>query len=122
MHLRVLGIAVSHHSQSVTSPPPAYKVLSNKEKRRLYDDVGHEAFLKNDASDYAEDEHEDGFHFMFADLFHDLDDGPFVEEQFYHWSFHENVEDERASYHTYSFEDHVFNVHFGDEYEEDHFF
>ncbi|XP_044078110.1 dnaJ homolog subfamily B member 9-like [Siniperca chuatsi] len=92
----------------------AYKVLSNKEKRRLYDSVGHEAFLKDGAPFDPEDEHETSFPFSFADLFHDLDDSLFVEEPYFHWSFHQDGEDEDSPYEHYSFEEPGFSFYFGD--------
>ncbi|XP_045885043.1 dnaJ homolog subfamily B member 9-like isoform X1 [Micropterus dolomieu] len=92
----------------------AYKVLSNKGKRRLYDSTGHEAFLKDEASVDPEDEHETSFHFSFKDLFHDLDDSLFAEEPYFHWSFHQDGEDEDSPHGHYSFEDPVFSLYFGD--------
>ncbi len=89
-------------------------VLSNKEKRRLYDSVGHEAFLKDEAPVDPEDAHEASFHFSFADFFHDFDDGPFVEEPHFHWSFHPDGEDEDGPYKHYSFEEPGFGFYFGD--------
>lgn len=100
-------------------PPPAYQVLSDKEKRRLYDSMGHEAFLKNDA---PEDKPEDGFDFSFADFFHDFDDGPFVREPFVHWSFHDDLQDENLPFQDYSFEEPIFSVYFGDENEEEYLY
>lgn len=99
----------------------AYKVLSNKEKRRLYDSEGHEAFLKNDGSVEPEDDHETGFPFGFEDLFHDFDDSPFIEEPYFHWSFHQDGEDDAAPYEHYSFEGPGSSFFFvdGDEDEED---
>nr|XP_046239958.1 dnaJ homolog subfamily B member 9-like [Scatophagus argus] len=91
----------------------AYQVISNKEKRRLYDSMGHEAFLKNDASVDPEDEHDRDFAFTFADLFHAFDDGPFVKESFFHWSFHQDGEDEGTPYEHYSFEGPGFSFYFG---------
>lgn len=104
------------------SPLLAYKVLSNKEKRRLYDSVGHEPFLKNEASDESEDEDEASFPFSFADLFHDLDHSPFAEESYFHWSFPQDGENEDGPYEHYSFAEPVFSFYFGDgdEDEEDH--
>lgn len=96
-------------------------MLSNKEKRRLYDRAGHEAFLKEEASVDPEDEDEASFFHSFADLFHDLDDSPFAEEPHFHWSFHQEWEDEDGSYEHYTFEHPGFSFYFGDgdEYEEE---
>ncbi|XP_026162744.1 dnaJ homolog subfamily B member 9-like [Mastacembelus armatus] len=100
----------------------AYTVLSNKEKRRLYDTEGHAAFLKNEASVDPEDDDETSFHFSFSDFFHDFDESPFVEEPLFHWSFHQEGEDEDGSYEHYSFErpDFSFNFWDGDENEEEY--
>lgn len=97
----------------------AYTVLSNKEKRRLYDSVGHKAFLKNDKSVDPDDEYETRFPFGFEDLFHDFDDSPFMEDQYFHWSFDQDEED--GPYEHYSFEEPGFSFYFGDgdESEED---
>ncbi|KAI3370188.1 hypothetical protein L3Q82_024966 [Scortum barcoo] len=84
----------------------AYMVLSNKEKRRLYDSVGHEAFLKDQASVEPEDAHEANFPFSFSDFFHDFDDSPFVEESYFQWSFHQDEH--------YYFEEPGFDFYFGD--------
>ncbi|XP_035517608.1 dnaJ homolog subfamily B member 9-like, partial [Morone saxatilis] len=104
------------------SPLLAYKVLSNKEKRRLYDSVGHDAFLNNDASVDPEDEQEGNFHFSFADVFHSFDDSPFAEEPYFQWSFHQDEEDEDGLYEHYTFGEPSFSFYFGDgdEDEEDH--
>lgn len=92
----------------------AYTVLSNKDKRRLYDSVGHEAFLKNEAFSDPEDEHETSFSFSFSDFFSVFDDGPFVEEPHFHWSFDQGMEDEDGQYEHYSFEGQEFSFYFGD--------
>ncbi|KAM4588468.1 dnaJ homolog subfamily B member 9-like isoform 1-T2 [Odontesthes bonariensis] len=63
----------------------AYSVLSDREKRRRYDSMGHQAFLENAAS--VEPEEETGFHFSFSDFFHNFDDTSFVEESHFQWSF-----------------------------------
>ncbi|XP_034079820.1 dnaJ homolog subfamily B member 9-like [Gymnodraco acuticeps] len=102
----------------------AYTVLSNKEKRRLYDRVGHEAFLKEEASVDPEDEDETSFHFNFEDLFHDFNDSPFVEESHFQWSFHQDGEEEDGPYEQYSFVGPGFNFYVGDddENEEDFYY
>lgn len=99
-------------------------VLSNKEKRRLYDGVGHEAFLKEEASVDPEDAHEANFPFSFADFFQGFDDSPFVEEPYFHWSFHQDGEDEDGPYKQYSFEEPGFGFYFGDgdENEEEYYY
>ncbi|XP_059186130.1 dnaJ homolog subfamily B member 9 [Centropristis striata] len=124
-------LAVKHHPDKNKSGDAektfreiaeAYTVLSNKEKRKLYDTEGHETFLKNEASVDPEDEHETDFHFSFEDMFHDFDGSPFVEEPFSHWSFHQDGEDEDGPYER--FEDPGFSFYFGDvdENEEDHYY
>ncbi|KAM4613903.1 dnaJ homolog subfamily B member 9 [Polymixia lowei] len=70
----------------------AYGVLSNKEKRRQYDMLGHDAFLQNEQDSFKpEAEHGTSFFFPFDidELFHDLnlDDDLFLEEPHYRWSF-----------------------------------
>lgn len=98
----------------------AYKVLSNKEKRRLYDSVGHETFLNSDAPGEPEDDDDMGFFFNIEDILHDFDGSPFAEQPYFHWSFHQDGDDEAG----YSFEDPNFGFYFGDgdENEENHFF
>ncbi|XP_071350222.1 dnaJ homolog subfamily B member 9-like [Trachinotus anak] len=124
-------LAVKHHPDKNRSADAektfreiaeAYKVLSDKEKRRLYDSVGHEAFLKNEVSVDAEDEDETSFHFSFSHFFHDFDDGSFVEEPHVRWSFQQDWEDEDDSYGHYSFEEPDFNFYFGDENEEQQYY
>ncbi|XP_028262560.1 dnaJ homolog subfamily B member 9-like [Parambassis ranga] len=94
----------------------AYAVLLNKEKRRLYDRVGHEAFLKTEASVEPDDDHETTFSFSFPDEF---EDSPFMEDPYFQWSFHEEEQYER-----YSFEGQSFSLYYGDadENEEDHIY
>ncbi|AWP02980.1 putative dnaJ -like subfamily B member 9-like [Scophthalmus maximus] len=90
----------------------AYRVLSNEEKRRLYDSVGHEAFLKNqgfvDAEEYTSS------HFSFPDFFHDFNDSPFGEEPHFTWSFPPDWEDEDGPQEPYGFEGPGFSFYFGD--------
>uniref|UniRef100_A0A3B3HFN5 DnaJ homolog subfamily B member 9 n=1 Tax=Oryzias latipes TaxID=8090 RepID=A0A3B3HFN5_ORYLA len=62
----------------------AYSVLSDKEKRRQYDSMGHGAFLENADTDQEQDT---GFHFSFPDFFHDLHGSPFMEDFHFHWTF-----------------------------------
>ncbi|XP_047438075.1 dnaJ homolog subfamily B member 9-like [Mugil cephalus] len=94
----------------------AYTVLSNKERRRLYDSVGHEAFLNNEASvEEPDDVHEANFHFSYSDFLHDFhDDSPFMEEPHFYWSSDQEVEYEDVQYSHYSFEGPAFSFHFGD--------
>ncbi|KAM4582688.1 dnaJ homolog subfamily B member 9-like [Fundulus diaphanus] len=99
----------------------AYAVLSDKKKRRLYDSVGHEAFLENQASLESEDDDDDeaGFHFSFSDFFQDFHDSPFMDEPHLHWSFLQDVEEEDVQYKRYSFEESTF--YFEDEYEGEYY-
>ncbi|XP_076612886.1 dnaJ homolog subfamily B member 9-like [Chaetodon auriga] len=124
-------LAVKHHPDKNKSADAektfreiaeAYKVLSNREKRRLYDSMGHEAFVKNEASEESEDENEASFHFSFADIFHDFDHIPFAEEPYFQWSFYQDGETEDGPYEHYSFAEPGFSFYFGDgdEDEEDH--
>ncbi|XP_054879762.1 dnaJ homolog subfamily B member 9-like [Poeciliopsis prolifica] len=100
----------------------AYAVLSDKKKRRLYDSVGHEAFLEN--PDSFEDEDETSFHFSFSDLFQDFHDIAFMDEPHIHWSFfqEEEEEEEEEYFHNrhYSSEDSTFSFYFDDGNEEEH--
>ncbi|XP_042258391.1 dnaJ homolog subfamily B member 9-like [Thunnus maccoyii] len=91
----------------------AYKVLSNKDNRRLYDSLGHEAFLKNEGSVVPEEGHGTSFHFSFSDLFQDFD-SLFGEESHFHWSFTQDWEDEENPFKHYSFEGHGYHFNFGD--------
>lgn len=95
---------------------PAYAVLLNKEKRRLYDRVGHEAFLKTEASVEPDDDRETTFSFSFPDEF---EDSPFIEDLYFQWSFHEEEQ-----YEHYNFEGQSFSFYDGDEHEneEDYIF
>lgn len=95
----------------------AYRVLSNKETRRLYDNVGHVAFLKDEDPVDPEDEHETR-PFGFEDLFHDFEDSPFVEEPLFHWTFHQDGSEEDGPYQHYSIEEPGFSFYFGDEEED----
>ncbi|KAK2914949.1 dnaJ homolog subfamily B member 9-like [Channa argus] len=92
----------------------AYTVLSNKEKRRLYDSVGHDTFLKTEASVDPEEEDETSFHFSFSDFFHDFDDSPFMESHF-QWSFYQDEEDDDGLYEHYSFDGSSFSFLYGNE-------
>lgn len=94
----------------------AYKVLSNKEERRLYDQLGHGTFVKNgtpgDPSDAADPQ--DGHWPNYDDIFHFFEDDPFNEEPYFMWS---SPDDSAFSGPEFNF---VFSD--GDEYEEDYFF
>ncbi|XP_034549508.1 dnaJ homolog subfamily B member 9-like [Notolabrus celidotus] len=101
----------------------AYKVLSDKEKRKLYDNAGHAAFLQEEEASYnSEDRHESSFHFSFADFFNEFDENPFVEEEIFHWSFQQDWEDEGGSFEHFSFVEPGFSFFYedGDENEETH--
>lgn len=100
------------------SCPPAYSVLSDKKKKRLYDLVGHEAYLQTEASD-PEGEPQNSFHWSFSDFF---DGHPFVDESSFHWSFIQVEED--ARYKSYSFQESNINFYFEDmfENEEDYYY
>ncbi|XP_012733591.2 dnaJ homolog subfamily B member 9 [Fundulus heteroclitus] len=100
----------------------AYAVLSDKKKRRLYDSVGHEAFLENQASLEPEDDDDDdetSFHFSFSDFLQDFHDSAFMDEPHLHWSFLQDVEEEDVQYKRYSFEESTF--YFEDEYEGEYY-
>lgn len=53
----------------------AYEVLSDQDSRRIYDNLGHEAFLQDEDFHPHKDEHpeEAFFHFHFDDFFSSLD-------------------------------------------------
>ncbi|KAL6111578.1 uncharacterized protein ACO6RY_08527 [Pungitius sinensis] len=100
----------------------AYTVLSTKEKRRRYDSVGHEAFLKDEeASDDPEDEHDPSFPFGLEDLFHDFDGSPFVEETFFRRTFYHDGADMDGPYEHYIIEESDYSFYLRDE-EEEHYF
>ncbi|XP_038144023.1 dnaJ homolog subfamily B member 9-like [Cyprinodon tularosa] len=101
----------------------AYAVLSDKKKRRLYDNVGHEAFLENQASFEAEDEDDEtSFHFSFSDILQDFHDSPFLDEPRFHWSFLQEVEEEDFQNKHYSFEESTFSFYFDDENDGEHYY
>ncbi|XP_062419760.1 dnaJ homolog subfamily B member 9-like isoform X2 [Pungitius pungitius] len=100
----------------------AYTVLSTKEKRKRYDSVGHEAFLKDEeASDDPEDEHDTSFPFGVEDLFHDFDGSPFAEETFFRRTFYHNGADMDGPYEHSIMEESDYSFILGDE-EEEHYF
>ncbi|XP_020559136.2 dnaJ homolog subfamily B member 9 [Oryzias latipes] len=95
----------------------AYSVLSDKEKRRQYDSMGHGAFLENADTDQEQDT---GFHFSFPDFFHDLHGSPFMEDFHFHWSFPlEEEEEEDDLYEHFSFSEPNVIFFSEDENEED---
>lgn len=86
--------------------------------------MGHDAFVKNEASD-PEDQYETSFSFHgFEDLFQDFAEGPFMEDPIFRWTFAQDGEDEDGAYEHYSFAEPGFRFFFtdGDENEEDHYF
>lgn len=87
-------------------------------KRSLYDSIGHEAFLNNEASVDPKGGYSDDYHFRFEDLFHDMDVESFVEESYFHWSFQQAGEDVGAD----GIEDPFFCTYFGGDREDDHLF
>lgn len=117
MYLNVFNHSC-HELTWVCIHPLAYRVLSNKEQRRLYDRVGHKAFLKNEEPLDSDDDYQTNFHFGFPDFFHDFDDSPFGGE----WRFHQEEED--GHYGHYSFERQKFTFFFGDadEYEDEYYY
>ncbi|XP_017160534.1 dnaJ homolog subfamily B member 9-like isoform X2 [Poecilia reticulata] len=102
----------------------AYAVLSDEKKRRLYDSVGHEAFLENQAS--FEDEDETSFHFSFSDFFQNFHDSAFMDEPQVHWSFFQEEEEEEEEEYIhdrhYSSEESTFSFYFDDGNEEEHYY
>ncbi|KAM9859606.1 dnaJ homolog subfamily B member 9 isoform 1-T3 [Aulostomus maculatus] len=124
-------LAMKHHpdknrsadaEQTFREIAEAYKVLSNKDSRRLYDTLGHEAFLKDAASLQPDDADDAGSQFSFSDLFGEFDDSAFVEDTHFLWSFPAGWEDEEGPYEYYSFESPTFSFHFGGENEEERCF
>ncbi|CAL8339310.1 unnamed protein product [Merluccius merluccius] len=116
----------------------AYEVLSDQDTRRMYDYLGHEAFLRDekDFHDPEERPEEDFFHFDFDDFLSSLDLDPEDDEDFFmdephhnHWGFpvgSEDVEDpleEQRILDSIFFDthDHYFYAH-EDEEESEHFY
>lgn len=97
-------------------------MLSNQKKRDLYDSVGHEAFLNNAASVDPMDESSEVFSVMFADLFHDTNADPFVEEPYFHWSFQQTGGDVGTAFQYNGVRDPVFSIYFVDDNEGDDLF
>ncbi|XP_061584578.1 dnaJ homolog subfamily B member 9-like [Cololabis saira] len=62
----------------------AYSVLNDKEKRKLYDRMGHEAFLENEAAD--PEENETSFFSSFSEFLVDLRHILLSGEPHTHWS------------------------------------
>lgn len=125
MHLDAPYELATECTLTLLPAPPAYTVLSNKERRKLYDSVGHEAFLNDEVSnDDDENEEDTGFHFSFSDFFHDFDDSPFGEEPHFHWTFHQEGEDEHSLYEHYTFEGPGSSFYFvdGDDSEEEYYY
>uniref|UniRef100_A0A668ACI2 DnaJ homolog subfamily B member 9 n=1 Tax=Myripristis murdjan TaxID=586833 RepID=A0A668ACI2_9TELE len=107
----------------------AYEVLSNKEKRRQYDQLGHEAFQQNDDYFNQEAAHEASvFEFSFDDLFmhFEMDE----EQPHYRWSFPMGWEDQEDHYEYHSFQrsdfsdvvDFFFHGHEGEGEEHEQFY
>lgn len=69
----------------------AYQVLSNKEKRRLYDREGYAAVQQASTPADPMDEQMDDHLFTFTDLFHD---GPFFPQPSPHWTLNDFEEEE----------------------------
>ncbi|KAM8917462.1 dnaJ homolog subfamily B member 9 [Spinachia spinachia] len=99
----------------------AYAVLSTQEKRRRYDRLGREAFLKDEASDHPEDERDTAFPFGWEDLFHDFDGSPFAEETFFRGTFYQDGTDMDGPYEHYIIEEPDYSFYLGDE-EEDYYY
>ncbi|XP_058488849.1 dnaJ homolog subfamily B member 9 [Solea solea] len=105
----------------------AYKVLSNKEKRRFYDIVGHESFLHSQGS--VDAEHETHAHFTFSNFVYDFGENLFEKSQF-HWNFaqdweeEEEEEDDDDPYEHYTSEAPSFSLFYGDgdEFEDEYTF
>lgn len=97
-------------------------MLSNQKKRDLYDSVGHEAFLNDVASVDPMDESSEVFSVTFADLFHDTNVDPFVEEPYFHWSFQQTGEDVGTAFQYSGIEDPVFSIYFADDNKGDDLF
>lgn len=93
-------------------------MLSNQ-KRSVYDSLGHEAFLNNDAPVDPRDEYSDDFSFSFADLYHNIDVDLFAEEPYFHWSFQQTRDNVGAGIHYDSIKDPVFSSYFGVDNEDD---
>ncbi|XP_017271185.1 dnaJ homolog subfamily B member 9 [Kryptolebias marmoratus] len=115
----------THAEKTFREIAEAYSVLSNKKKRRLYDLVGHDAYLESEGSFEPEAEPQTSFQFSFSDSFHGFDESFFVDESHFHWSFlQKEEEEENAPYERYSFEDPNVSFYFTDidETEEEHYY
>lgn len=84
----------------------AYRVLSNKEKRRLYDSEGHAASQQASTPTDPMDEQVDDLLFTFTDLFHDSD-CPFFPQPSPHWTLND-YEDEDEFFCPHCSSDSVF--------------
>lgn len=60
--------------------------------------MGHEAYLKTEASFDPEEEHQTSFHFSFSDFFHDFDESFVVDESHFQWSFLQDARHQRYSF------------------------
>ncbi|XP_076012774.1 dnaJ homolog subfamily B member 9-like [Genypterus blacodes] len=102
----------------------AYEVLSNKEKRKLYDRLGHDAFKEDGSFPNPEPSFNFNFNFndMFSDYFEDDDEDPFMREAHSRWRFAEAEDDPSVRY-SYRFQEPMFfgrgDTVYVDENEED---
>ncbi|KAJ0068579.1 hypothetical protein NL108_009688 [Boleophthalmus pectinirostris] len=88
----------------------AYKVLSSSEERKLYDRLGHEAFLKNSSGVRHEEPN-------FNDIFHFFEGDVFEMDTEFMWTFSNDVVFEQFDFHN-----HEFSFSDSEEFEEDIYF
>lgn len=85
----------------------AYQVLSNEEKRRLYDSEGHAAFQQDSTPADPMDEQVDDLLFTFTDLFHGSD-CPFSPQPSPHWTLNDFEDEDDYFSPLYSFDSYNF--------------
>lgn len=113
----------------------AYEVLSDQDTRRMYDYLGHEAFLQDEKDFHDHEEHpeEAFFHFDFDDFFSSLDldddDDLFMDEPHHnHWGFPmgsedmEDLHEDQRVLDNIFFDTHDHHYYYGDEEESEHFY
>lgn len=91
----------------------AYKVLSSSKDRKLYDRLGHEAFVKNEAGASPKEEGPN-----FDDIFHFFEEDMFEMDKDFMWTF---PDDSDSHFHSPEFT-YVFPNGHENDFDEDYFF